>query len=456
MTINELAIDTAGVLRAALGDRILFPGDEGFDAARTPWNVAIDQRPFAVVRPESAEEVVAVVRAATGAGLRIAPQSTGHAAGALGDADLSRTVLVSLAGLRGVVVDAAAQTARVLGGSHWNDVLAVAAPHRLTALHGSAGDVSVVGYSLSGGLSFFVRSRGLGVNTVRAVQIVTADGALVRASADENPDLFWAVRGGAGAFGIVVSIEIDLLPIADIYAGMLLWDAERASEVAHAWAEWTTSAPETATTTLRVMSFPPLPELPPFLSGRSVVVIDGAIEETDAAASALLEGLRALQPEMDTFGRIPSPALVAVHMDPPEPTPALTEHAVLDELPPEAVDAFVASSRIPGLFVQEIRHIGGAAQRRPAHGGAIASLAGEYLIHSIAIVPVPEMAPGAMAATRAGVAALAPWHADALALTFIDGAGVDPARAYGDAWERLRELKAAYDPANVFSAARPV
>lgn len=464
MSLNDLAIDVPHAatgaakaeLRAALGDRILLPGDAGFDAARTPWNVAVAQHPFAVALPESAQDVVDVVRAALLSGLRIAPQSTGHAAGALADADLAHTVLVSLRGLRGVEVDPAARTARVLGGSLWNDVLAAAAPHGLTALHGSAGDVSVVGYSLSGGLSFYARAHGLAVNAVRAVEVVTADGSLVRASADENADLFWALRGGSGTFGVVVAIEIELLPVADVFAGMLLWDASRSADVAHAWAEWTETAPETATTTLRIMNFPPMPELPPFLSGRSVIVIDGAIEETDAAASALLEPLRALEPEMDTFARIPAPALVDVHMDPPEPTPSLTWHAMLRELPAEAVDAFVAAAQTPGIFVQELRHLGGAAGRRPADGGAIASLDGDYLVHSIAVVPVPEAAGAATAAVRAGVAALADWRADALALTFIDAPGADRSLAFGAAWTRLRQLKLAYDPANLFAAARAV
>jgi FAD/FMN-containing dehydrogenase len=464
MSLNDLAIDVprtaagaaAAELRAALGDRVLLPGDAGFDAARTPWNTAVAQHPFAVALPASAEDVIDMVRAATLSGLRIAPQSTGHGAGALAGTDLRHTVLVSLRGLRGVEVDAAARTARLLGGSLWNDVLEAAAPHGLTAPHGSAGDVSVVGYMLSGGLSFYARAHGLAVNAVRAVEVVTADGTLVRASEDEHPDLFWALRGGSGAFGVVVAMEIDLLPLADIFAGMLLWDAARAAEVSRAWAEWTKSAPETATTTLRILNLPPLPDLPPFLSGRSVVVIDGAIEETDAAASALLEPLRALQPEIDTFARIPAPALIGVHMDPPEPTPSANHHAMLGDLPDAAVQAFVGAAATPGIFVQELRHLGGAASRRPAGGGAIASLAGEYLVHAISMAPVPEALPAATAAVHAGVAALAPWRVEALALTFIEEPGADHAAAFGPAWARLRGLKLAYDPANLFAAARPV
>ncbi|HWL76083.1 FAD-binding oxidoreductase [Microbacterium sp.] len=456
MTIPDITLTTderAAELKRALGDRVLIAGDPGYDEARVPWNVAVDQRPFAVVRPETAEEVVQAVRAAAASGLRVAPQSTGHAAAALADTDLSDVVLVSLSGLRGATVDPTTRTARVLGGSLWNDVLEAAAPHGLTALHGSAGDVSVAGYALSGGLSFYGRAHGLAVNTVRSMQIAIADGSIVRASADENPDLFWAVRGGSGTFGVVVSLEIDLVPYANVFAGMLLWDASRAADVARAWATWTATAPESATTTLRVLNFPPLPDLPPFLSGRSVVVIDGAILETDAAASALLEPLRALAPEVDTFSRIPAAGLVAVHMDPPGPTPAVTTHCVLTELPDDAVDAFVAAARVPGLFMTELRHLGGALGRRPAHAGAVGSIDGAYLAHTVAMVPVAEAMVGADAAVRTGIAAFAPWAAENLALTFIDGGGADREAGFGVAVERLRDLKRRFDPNDMFAAA---
>lgn len=442
-------------LRDALGDRVVLPADAGYDAARLAWNLAIDQRPAAVVCPENADEVVQSVCAAVAAGLRVAPQSTGHGAGSLATTDLSDVMLMSLARMRGVTVDPETRIAHVLGGSHWNDVLAVAAPLGLTALHGSAGDVSVVGYTLNGGLSFYGRHHGLAVNTVRSVQLVTADGQVSRASADENPDLFWAVRGGSGAFGVVVSLELELLPYADVFAGMLLWDATHAPAVAHAWSSWSASAPETVTTTLRVMHFPPMADLPPFLSGRSLVVIDGAMLESDAVGAELLEPLRAMGPEVDTFARIPAAALVGVHMDPPNPSPAVTFHAMVDGFPAEAVDALLAATNTPGLFITEVRHAGGAFTRRPEHGGAVASLDGAYLVAGVAIVPVPHAQQQALAAVEAAVASVGAWHVDSLALTFVDGPA-DLAAGFGESAARLADLKNRFDPHNVFAAARPV
>lgn len=456
MTLPAPLLDGPAALRSALAERVVLADDVEYDTARLSWNRSVDRHPLAVARPESAEDVVAVVRAAGSAGLRLMPQSTGHAAAALRGADLSDTVIVDLSRLRGVSVDPEARSARVLGGSTWNDVLAAVAPHGLTALHGSAGDVSVVGYALSGGVSFYARAHGLAVGSVTEAQVVTADGALVRAAADENPELFWALRGGAGAIGVVVSVRLELLPYADVFAGMLLWDAVHAAEVTHAWARWTATAPESATTALRVLHLPPLPELPPFLSGRSVVVVDGAILETDAVASALLEPLRALSPEVDTFARIPAPALVGVHMDPPDPTPSVSAASMLAALPPEAADAFVAASGMPGMFITELRHLGGAAARPVEGGGAVSAVTGEYVAHAVAVAPVADAVPGAEAAVRAGLAQLAPWRSTGVALTFVDEPDSDRAPAFGDGLVRLRELKRAIDPNGMLLGAHPL
>ncbi len=436
-----------------------FPGDPGYDAARTPWNVAIDQRPAAVALPRSVDEVVAVVRAAAQLGWRVAPQSTGHGAGPLADVTLDDVVLLRLSELTGVSVDPAARTARVVGGTQWHTVVGAAAPHGLTAMHGSAPDIGVAGYLLSGGLSFYGRTHGLAANSIRAVEVVTADGSLVRADAATEPDLFWAVRGGGGSFGVVVALEIDLLPYADVYGGMLLWDREHAPAVLRAWAEWTRTAPESATTSLRVMSFPPLPELPPFLSGRDLVVIDGAVLEDDDRAAEVLAPLRALAPEMDTFARIPAPALLDVHMDPPVPTPAVAGHSMLDEVPEEAVEALLAQvgpGTASGLLFAEIRHLGGAIARPASDGGVLSHLPGDYALHSIAVAPVPEAVVAGRAACAAVDRALAPWSREGLAATFTDNR-VDTRSLYaGQDWARLSELRATYDPRRRFLANHPV
>lgn len=431
------------------------PGDPGYDAARVPWNVAVDQRPAAVAIPRTVEEVQDVVRAAAATGLRIAPQSTGHGAAALGEGSLEDVVLVRMSALTGVTIDPAAETARVLGGTLWRDVVGAAAQHGRAVLHGSAPDVAVAGFVLGGGLSFYGRRHGVAANAVTAIEVVTADGALVRATPDQDRDLLWALRGGGGNFGVVVAIEVGLLPYADVFAGMLLWDRERAVDVVPAWVAWTRTAPESATTSLRVMSFPPIPELPPFLSGRDVVVIDGAVLESDERAAELLAPLRALEPEVDTFGRIPASAVLDMHMDPPEPSPAVADHAVLGDLDAAGVQAFldqVGPGTRSGLTFAELRHLGGAFARPDAAGGALSHLPGSYALFCVAMAPTPQAAVAGRAAAFSVVRALSGWARPSLVPTFTETT-VDTSRFYdGDDWAALCRLRDVVDPGRLFVA----
>lgn len=445
----------ASALRGLCQGRVHLPGDPAYDVHRVPWNLSVEQRPAAVALPHSVAEVQEVVRAAAAAGLRVAPQSTGHGAGALGEKDLSDVVILRLSELTGVTVDPSTRTARVVGGTMWQDVVAATAPHGLTAPHGSAPDIAVAGYVLNGGLSFYGRRHGLAANSVRAVEVVLADGSCVRADSRELADLFWAVRGGGANLGVVVSIELDLLPYADVFAGMLLWDRERAPEVVPAWVRWTREVPESVTTSMRVMSFPPLPELPPFLSGRDLVVIDGAVLEDDDRAAELLAPLRALSPEMDTFGRMPVTGLLDVHMDPPDPVPVVSDHSVLGDLTDDAVDAFLAQvgpGTASGLLFAELRHLGGALGRPAAGGGALSHLAGSYGMYCIAIAPFPEAAAAGAVAAAGVVRALAPWSLPSRIPTFTDTREDTSSMFDGEAWARLALLREAHDPTRVFLA----
>ena len=446
-------------LRGLCGGAVHLPGDPGYDEARMPWNVAVDQRPAAVAVPRSVADVREVVRAAASAGLRVAPQSSGHGAAALADGRLDDVVLVRTGAMAAVQVDPATRTARVEGGALWQDVVEAAAPHGLAALHGSSPDVAVTGYSLGGGLGWYARSLGLATNSVTAVELVTADGAHVRADASSNEDLFWALRGGGGNFGVVTALEFRLHPIADAYAGMLLWDRERAPEVARAWAAWSADSPDEVTTSFRVMSFPPLPELPPFLSGRQLVVVDGAVLADDASAEALLAPLRALEPEMDTFARVPSAALTRLHMDPEGPTPAVGDSIVLDGLPEEALAALLAEvgpGSTSSLLFAELRQLGGALARNHPGGGVLSRVDGAYAGFFVAMAPTPELAARGRVDAARLVEALAPWSRGRSFLNFAERR-TDASTAYAaEAWERLRDVRAAVDPSGLFVANHPV
>ena len=215
-----------------LAGKIVRAGDERFDQARSSWNLAADQRPAAVVFPETAEDVRAAVRLAADCGLRIAAQGTGHLAAPLGD--LSDTILLKTGRMRGIRIDPAARIARAEAGVVWLEVVEAAARHGLAGLAGSSPDVGVVGYTLGGGLSFLGRKYGLAASNVDAIELVTAGGQLVRADRRHEPDLFWAMRGGGGSFGIVTAIEFRLFPVSRMYAGHLWYPIERGPDVLHA------------------------------------------------------------------------------------------------------------------------------------------------------------------------------------------------------------------------------
>src|SRR3954468_24763369 len=324
----------AYLLRGLCAGAVHLPGDPGYDASRMPWNVAVDQRPAAVAYPACADEVSDIVRSAVASGLRVAPQGTGHNAGPLGPLD--DTVLLRTSAMTHVEIDAERHAAGIGAGALWADVVEAAAPYGLAALHGSSPDVGVVGYSLGGGIGWYARQLGMSANHVVGLELVLGDGTQVRADADTNPDVFWAARGGGGNFGIVTAIELRLFDIETAYAGMMLWDQEHADRVLHTWAAWTETAPDCVSTSFRMLNLPPMPELPPFLRGRQLVVIDGAVLADDERAAAVIADLRALEPEMDTFARVPAASLVRLHMDPEGPTPGVSASTMLAELPEPA------------------------------------------------------------------------------------------------------------------------
>ncbi|MGO4257440.1 FAD-binding oxidoreductase [Marmoricola sp. RAF53] len=440
-------------LRAECGDFVHLPGEPGYDRARANWNAAVSLRPAAVAVPRSVEQVRRVVRTAARAGMRVTTQSTGHAAAVLAQHRLADTVLVRTGELRGVHVDPVNRVARVEAGACWQDVVEAAAPHGLTAMHGSAPDVGVVGYSLGGGLSWYARSHGLACNNLVSIDVVTADGEVVRADERENADLFWALRGGGGNFGVVTMVEVRLLPIAEVYAGMLLWPLEQAAEVVRTWAAWCADAPEQVTTSLRALRFPPIAELPDFLRGRQVLVVDGVVQAGDAEAEALLAPLRALAPELDTFGRMPTAALTRLHMDPEDPTPGVGDSVLLTRFDDRAVEEFLAAVG-PGAaaapFIAELRQLGGALARTAPGAGALASLDGTHALLLIDVAPTPAAAAAAEEVIASVLARMAPWTGRQRFLNFTERP-TDPAAAFDEAaWGRLREVARAVDPAGVF------
>jgi FAD/FMN-containing dehydrogenase len=434
---------------------IVTPDQSEWDLARRAWNLAVDQRPALVAFPADADDVRELVRYATRAGLKIAPQGTGHNAAAM--AALDDTILISTQRMRGVEIDVEAQTARVQAGTLWLEVTEAATPYGLFPLSGSSPDVGVVGYTLGGGLSWLARKHGLAANHVVAIELVTPDGELVRATAEQHADLFWALRGGGGNFGVVTAMEFRLFPYGEVYAGMFLWPYERHAELLRAWHAVTRGAPEELTTSFRIMHVPELPDVPPFIAGRSVVVIDGAYAGAVEDGAAAVAALRALGPEVDTWAAASPAVLSRIHMDPEEPIPYVSESAVLGELDDAALDAFAAPIRpgTPVLF-GELRHLGGALARVPEGAGALAQFDGEYLLFGAGVVMGPETVAPVRGALQAFKSALAGYDTGSLYLNFAEEP-TDAAQFYPDAtYWRLRAIRRAVDPTERMVANHPI
>ena len=438
-------------------ETIVLPHDPSWNQARLAWNLAADQQPAAVALPESADDVVAVVRWARERGLRIAPQGTGHNALPLGS--LAHTVLLKTERMRGVEIDAAARRARVDAGVLWAEVTDAAAEHGLAALAGSSPDVGVVGYSLGGGISWLARKHGLAANNITAVELVNADGELVRADAEQNADLFWALRGGGGSFGVVTALEFALLPLTDVYAGVLFFPLERGAEILRAWRRWVEVVPDEITSVGRFLQFPPIPDIPEPLRGGSFVVVEATSLLGQDATDELLRPLRDLGPAIDTFKTMPVRELKHLHMDPEHPVPGFGDGMLLSDFDDRAIDALVrvagAGSGSPLLSV-EIRHLDGALARKAPGAGALATIGGKFAMFAVGMAITPEMGAAVRAHVEIVQAVLGPWDSGRAYLNFAEKRQRGE-RLFGDkTYSRLQAVKAAVDPDDVFRSNHPV
>jgi UDP-N-acetylenolpyruvoylglucosamine reductase len=442
MTTTESAPAGAGT-----PDRLVTPEAPGWDDARRAWNLAADQRPEAVVMATSADDVTAAVRYAAARGLRVAVQSTGHGASAHGD--LAGTLLINMAGMRGVSVDPGRRTARAEGGAQWQDVLDVSAPHGLTALHGSAHDVGVVGYTVGGGLGWLARKHGLACNAVTAIEVVRPDGTAARLDRATAGEAFWATRGAGAGFGVITAIEFRLFPLTEAYAGWLIWPWERTEEVLAAWSAWCADAPEDVTSIGRILQVPPLPDIPEEMRGAQLVVVEACFDCDRERADGLLAPLRALSPVNDTFAMMPAAALTSLHMDPPEPVPGIGDGGLIDTFPPEAVAALAAAvgpgSGSPLLSV-EVRQLGGALGRAGGGAGALARLDGEFALFAVGLPMAPGMTEAIEASIASMVTAMEPWGFGRRYLNFAERP-IDAGAAFDDGIRaRLQRARDAADP----------
>ncbi len=429
MTISALTSTTTAApvaeLLRSFGGPIHVPGDETYDAQRAALNPAFDSRPAIVAEAASPADVQAAVRVAQAHDLPFAVQATGHGTFVPSHGG----VLVKTSRMAQVLVDPDRRTARVGPGARWSDVIAAAAPFGLAPLSGSAPSVGVAGYTLGGGVGWLGRAYGFAADSLLRVDIVTADGGHLTASQGVHADLFWALRGGSGNFGVVTALEFRLHPVGQAYGGASYHPIDRASETLAFYRHWAATQPDALTTTVVVMQQSPKPEIDgPVLAIRSFYVGSPA------------EGERALRP----LRRVAGDAIVDKVRPMTYPDAATVggtaprQFEMYDALPDPLIETVVdaVAGEQPTISAVEVRQWGGAMAWDGADAGPVGHRG----------TPLSFTIDGSAEAS-------APLAAYATGGSFLNWLH-DPARtadAYTPAnYARLREIKRAYDPSNLF------
>jgi len=440
-------------LRAELTGTLHTPDEPAYDALVSPWNLAVPMRPAAVVAVRTAEDVVAAVRFAGARGFTAGVQATGHGA----ERSLAGHLLILTRGLDEVTVHPEGW-ARIGSGVKWSQLVPVAARYGLAGVNGSTTDVSIVGYTTGGGVGPMARTYGINADRVRAFEVVTGDGVFRRVTPTEHPDLFFALRGGKGAAGIVTAMEFDLVRMPEFYGGAVYFDAVDAAAVIDRWRGWADSLPEQGTTSFVLFQLPPLPEVPPPLAGRMTLGIRFLWTGDPAEGARLLDGIRAVAPVILDDARLrPYTEIDSVHADPVDPMPVVDPAILLDGFPAEAAERLLAvagpGSGSPQVLV-EVRHLGGAYAREGAYPSAFSHRAARFSVLTVAVAADEGMAAGALAHADQVFTALADWDTGGVWPNFgVPHDAVSARRSYDErTLARLREVVDTYDPQGVLQA----
>jgi FAD binding domain len=457
---------TLSSLDAAIAGTVTRPGDKTWDAERQAWNLAVNQEPLAVVALADAADAVTTIRQAAAEGLAVTVQPRGHGA-TPGTAD--GAVLVRTCALQDVTIDPDRRVARVGAGVRWGDLNARLDHARidharsdgsfLIGLAGTNPSVSVLGYLLGGGLSWFGRHHGMAAASVRSIELVTPAGEHVRVSAEVDPELFWALRGAGGDFGIVTAAEIELFPHPSIVGGPLVFPIDAAADVLAAYVGLTAAAPSELTAFANVTHFPSLPFIPEAVRGRSVVRVAVAYLGDEDALATLLRPVRAAGPLIqDGVAPLPISQLGRIAEEPVDPSPALGHAFLLRRFDDRAAGRLleaVGSRDATPLMSITVRHLDGAFATGRPEGGVAANIDEPFLVDSV----VPVLDPTSVPASRAGFTALQSGLGD----DAIDRAPFNflGSRPITDAYRpaditRLQALKRTRDPDHVIRSNRPL
>jgi FAD/FMN-containing dehydrogenase len=434
------------------GDQIR-PGDDAYDDARTVFNAMIDKRPALIARCATAEDVAAAIAHARDIGAPLAVRAGGHSVAGMSLVDDG--LVIDVRGLNEIAVDPVRGIARAGSGMTWAEFDAATQAHGLATTGGRVSTTGIAGLTLGGGSGWLERSLGLACDSLLAVELVTADGELIRATEDAHPELFWALRGGGGNFGVVTAFEYALRPVGPIvYGGLAAYDPADGRRVARAFRDYMRGAPDAAGIALGYVTAPPEDFVPPEWQGRRITGIvgcwNGPVEEGQRALAPLLA---TAEPVVNLFGEIPYSALQSMIDDPPGQRNWWTA-TYLDDLPDEALDAFCDASELMPLGLSQSLLVpwGGAVARVGEGETPMAKRDAAWVVHPFCVWAEPERDVEHMAWGRATRDAFAPWSSGGVYLNFIGDEGEDRIRAaFGPSYERLAEVKRTYDPDNLFS-----
>jgi FAD/FMN-containing dehydrogenase len=437
-------------LRAAFDSRVIAPGDAAYDQARTVFYRSFDRRPAVIVRPVDATEVAQVVALARETGMELAVRSGGHSLAGHGVSEGG--IVLDLSAMRALDVDPVRRTAWAQTGLTAGEYTKAAGAHGLATGFGDTGAVGIGGLTLGGGIGFLVRRHGLTIDQLLAAEVVTADGQVLQVDAEHHPDLFWAIRGGGGNFGVATRFKFRLHQVGTIVGGLLVLPAT--PEVIEGFAAEAAAAPEELSTIANVMVAPPMPFLPAEHHGRPVVMGMLCHAGPAEAGERAIAPFRALAaPIVDQVAPIPYPGIYALTEGAPEPEEEAARSTFLDGFDRPAAEAIVdhlQASTAP-LAVAQVRALGGAMARVPAEATAFAHRRRPFMV-----------AVGAVYERREEAAVHEAWVADLAAALRRGDPGVyvgflgdeGQARVHeaypGPTWERLAAVKRRYDPTNLF------
>ena len=439
--------------RASFGGVALTASDPDYDDARALWNGSFNKRPALIARCRTSADVASVIGFARGSGLPLAVRGGGHSLSGLSSCDDG--IMLDLSMMRGVTVDPDARIARAEGGATWADFDAATQAHGLASTGGLISHTGVGGLTLGGGIGWLMRRYGLAADNLLAAEVVTASGEIVRASADEEPELLWGLRGGGGNFGVVTAFEFRLHPVGAVLGGLLGFPIAQGRDVLQRYRAWAAEVPDAFTTIAALISAPPAPFVPDELVGRKIVAVVGCWCADLDDGQAALGPLRELSPAFDAFGPMPYVALQSM-LD--EGAPPGIRNYTRSGYAGDLSDGLIAAALEHGgamtsPFSQlHLHHMGGAVARVGEHDTAFGNRRAGYAYTVNAMWMDPADDESQELENRRFADAIAPFATGGVYVNFLRNEGEARIRAAYDeeTYRRLSQLKQRIDPENLF------